>query len=304
MRVLITGATGAIGKAVSDALLARGDEVVGLSRDPERARATNPTVTWHAWQPISERPPTEALAGVDGVINLIGEEINQRWNAEVKRRILDTRERATKNLVDAMLAAEPKPRVLVSQAAVGIYGLKAGDAILDEDRAPGSDFLAQVVVAWEAAAREVESAGLRLAITRTGLVLDPKSGLLKQLLPPFKLGVGGSLAGGEQYMPWIHLDDEVGMLLWALDSESARGVFNAAAPNPVTNKAFSKALGKALRRPAFVPAPKFAVAALRGPEVADFVVASLRVVPRRALDKGFRFRFTELDAALQDLLGR
>jgi uncharacterized protein len=304
MRVLVTGASGAIGAAVCDALLARGDEVVGLSRDPERARATNPTVRWHAWHATSERPPRAALDGVDGVINLIGEEINQRWNAEVKQRILETRERSTKNLVDAIVAAEPRPRVLVSGAAVGYYGLECGDAMLDEDRPPGPDFLAQVVVAWEAAARQAEGAGVRVATIRTGLYLDPASGLLKQLLPPFRMGVGGPLAGGKQYMPWIHRADEVALILWALDNHSVSGPFNAAAPNPVRNKEFSKALGRALRRPAITPAPKLAVTALRGPEVADFVTASLRVVPRRALDAGFTFRFPDLDPALQDLLRR
>ena len=302
MRVLVTGASGAIGAAVCDALLARGDEVVGLSRDPERARETNPTVRWHAWRASEERPPAEALEGVDGVINLVGEEINQRWNDDVKRRISESRERATKNLVDGMIAADPKPRVLVSQAAVGYYGVDNGDMILDEDRPPADDFLAQVVVAWEAAARQAEGSGVRVVTVRTGLVLDPDSGLLKQLLLPFRLGVGGPLGSGRQYMPWIHMDDEVAIFLWALDNERAQGVFNAAAPNPVTNRVFSKALGKVLRRPAVIPAPKLAVTALRGPEVAEFATGSLRVVPRRLQDAGFQFRFPEIDPALRDLL--
>lgn len=304
MRVLVTGATGAIGTAVCDALLARGDEVVGLSRNPDRARRTNPTVTWHAWDPANERPPAEAFAGVDGVINLVGEEINQRWNDEVKARIRDSRVRATKNLVDGMLAADTTPKTLVSGAAVGIYGLEAGDAILDEDRRKGDDFLAQVVIDWEAAAREAESGGVRVVMVRTGLVLDPASGLLDQLLPVFKLGGGGPLAGGSQYMPWIHKDDEVALLLWALDDERVSGPVNGAAPKPVRNKEFSKTLGKVLKRPAVFPAPKFAVTALRGGEVADFVTASLRVVPRRALDGGFVFRHPDLEPALRDLLGK
>lgn len=304
MRVLVTGATGAIGSAVCDALLARGDEVVGLSRDPDRARRSSPIVSWHAWDSTTERPPAAAFEGVDGVINLVGEEINQRWNDEVKKRIRESRERSTKNLVDALLAIEPRPRVLVSGAAVGIYGLRCGDAILDEDRPAGDDFLAEVVVAWEAAARQAESAGVRVATIRTGLVLDPESGLLDQLLPIFKLGGGGPLAGGAQYMPWIHRDDEVAMLLWALDDDRVSGPVNASAPNPVTNKEFSKTLGKVLRRPAVFPAPKLAVAALRGGEVADFVTASLRAVPRRALDTGFVFTHPELEPALRDLLRR
>lgn len=304
MRVLVTGATGAIGSAVCDALLARGDEVVGLSRDPEKARGTNPTVTWHKWDPASERPPAVAFDGVDGVINLVGEEINQRWNDDVKQRIRESRIRATKNLVDGMLATDPGPRVLVSGAAVGVYGLERGDAILDEDKRPGDDFLAQVVVDWEAEAMKAAKGGVRVATVRTGLILEPESGLLKQLLPIFKLGGGGPLAGGDQYMPWIHIDDEVGLILWALDTDGISGPINLSAPNPVTNRTFSKLLGKVLRRPAVFPAPKLAVAALRGGEVADFVTASLRVVPRRALDKGYTFRHPELEPALRDLLGR
>jgi uncharacterized protein len=304
MRILVTGATGSIGSAVCDALLARGDEVVGLSRDPERARGTNPTVTWHGWDPSTERPPAAAFEGVDGVINLVGEEINQRWNDEVKQRIRDSRVRATKNLVDGMLAADPSPRTLVSGAAVGVYGTDKGDRILDEDTAPGSDFLAQVVVDWEAAAADAAKGGVRVVTIRTGLVLDPGSGLLKQLVPIFKLGGGGPLAGGDQYMPWIHMDDEVAMLLWALDTPSVSGPINGAAPNPVTNREFSKTLGSVLRRPAFFPAPKFAVAALRGGELAEFVVASLRAVPRRALDNGFSFRYPTLEPALRALFGR
>ncbi|MDQ3759451.1 MAG: TIGR01777 family oxidoreductase [Actinomycetota bacterium] len=304
MRVLVTGATGAIGSAVCDALLARGDEVVGLSRTPERARQTNPTVTWHAWDSTSERPPAEAFEGVDAAVNLVGEEMNQRWNQEVKKRVRESRVRSTKNLVDGMLAADPGPKTLVSGAAVGIYGLDNGDRILDEDSSAGDDFLAQVVVDWEAAATEATKGGVRIATVRTGLVLDPESGLLKQLLPVFKLGGGGPLAGGDQYMPWIHIDDEVAVILWVLDDSRISGPVNASAPNPVTNREFSKALGRVLKRPAIFPAPKLAVAALRGGEVADFVTASLRAVPRRPLDRGFEFRHPDLEPALRDLLDR
>jgi uncharacterized protein (TIGR01777 family) len=189
----------------------------------------------------------------------------------------------------------------VSQSAVGFYG-DSGDAIVDEDHEGGDDFLGDVVRAWEAAAREAEALGVRTVITRTGLYLDPGSGLLKQLLPPFKAGVGGPLAGGDWYMPWIHRDDEVALILWALDNDKVAGVVNACGPNPVTNREFSKTLGRVLRRPAFIPAPKTAVVAMRGAELAAAVTASLRVVPRRALDLGFQFRYPELEPALRDLL--
>ena len=301
MRVLVTGATGLIGSAVCDALLARGDEVAGLTRDPASARKTNPTVSWHAWDPANERPSEAAFEGVDAVVNLIGEEINQRLTDEAKRRIRDSRVRATKNLVDGLLAATPQPKTLVSQAAIGIYGDR-GAAMVDESTAPAEGFLPQLVVEWENEARRAESTGVRVAIFRTGLVLDPDGGLLKQLGLPFKLGVGGPLAGGDFYMPWIHRDDEVGLILWALDNPAVSGTLNATAPNPVTNREFSKALGKALNRPSIMPVPRLALVALRGEELAGQITGSFRVIPRRALDAGYRFKFERLDPALADLL--
>lgn len=303
MRVLVTGASGFLGSRVCDALLARGDAVVGLSRDPQRARSTNPTVTWHAWNPVSERPPDSALEAVDGVINLIGESILQRLTHEAKERILESRERATKNLVDAISAAEPRPGALVSQSAVGYYGDR-GEAMVDESTPPGEAFDAQVCVAWEAAAREAEQVAVRVAVTRTAPVLDPEEGLLKQLLPPFRLGLGGPLAGGRQYMPWIHVEDEIRLLLWALDTEGASGTFNAAAPNPVTNRQFSRTLGRVMGRPALVPVPKLAVKARFGGELGDIITRGQRVIPRRALDAGFEFHHPELEPALRDLLHR
>jgi len=303
VRVLVTGASGFLGSALGDALLARGDEVIGLTRDPERARATNPTVGWHAWNATAERPPAAAIEGVDTVVNLIGEPIDQRWTAEAKQRIRDSRERATKNLVDAISAAEPRPAALVSQSAVGYYGDR-GDAIVDESAAPGSSFDAGVCVAWEAAARPAEELGVRVAIIRTGLPLDPEAGLLKQLLPPFRLGVGGPIAGGRQYMPWIHVDDWVRLALWLIDGGEASGAYNGTSPNPVTNADFSKTLGRVLGRPAVMPIPKLAMKARFGGELGEVVTGGQRAIPRRALDSGFEFAHAELEAALRSLLGR
>jgi uncharacterized protein (TIGR01777 family) len=301
MRVLITGATGLIGSAVADALLARGDEVVGLTRDPERAKPKNPTVRWHAWQATTERPPPEALEGVDGVVNLIGEEINQRLTDQAKVRIRESRLLGTRNLLQGVEASPTEPSVFIGQSAIGYYGDR-GAQILDEESGPGEGFTAEIPIDWEAAEREAEDVFDRVVIFRTGLVLTKHGGLVKQLLLPFKLGVGGPIAGGEQFMSWISIEDEVGLILWALDTHQVWGIINATAPNPVTNREFSKALGKALNRPAFMPVPKFAVSALRGSELADAVAGGARVLPRRALDAGYEFRHPELDEALASAL--
>jgi uncharacterized protein len=301
MRILVTGATGMIGSALCDALLARGDEVVGLTRDPEQAKPKNPTVRWYGWQPTTERPPPEAFDHVDGVVNVIGEEINQRLTEAAKRRIRESRITASRNLIQGIKTLEQPPKVFVGQSAIGYYGDR-GAAIVDEDTERGEGFTAQVPVDWEAAQQEVANLGLRLVILRTAPILNKRGGLLKQLLLPFKLGVGGPIAGGEQFLPWIHLDDEVALVLWALDNESVSGVLNASAPNPVTNREFSKALGRALHRPAVFPVPKLAVAAMRGSELADSVAGGARVIPRRALDLGFEFRHPEIEEALKSAL--
>lgn len=301
MRVLVTGASGFIGSALCDALLARGDTVAGLSRDPQRARRTNPSVVWHAWEPTLERPPAAAFENVDGVVNLEGEKINQRWTDDAKRRIMDSRRVGTRNLIAAIASLERKPRVLVSQSAIGFYGDR-GDAIVDESADSGDGYDAEVVREWEAAAKEGESIGLRLVVVRTGHVLDPRGGLLGELLTPFKLGVGGPIAGGRQYMSWIHIDDELGILLWALDDEKVGGVINSTAPNPVTNRELSQAIGRALHRPAATPVPGFALDLRFGREFGKVLRGGQRVMPRRALDLGYEFRYPEIDGALKSLL--
>jgi len=302
MRALVTGASGFLGTEVCNALLARGDEVVGLSRDPEKALGTNPRVAWHAWQPQLERPPAEAFDGVDGVVHLVGETTNQRWTDEAKQRIMESRSKSTHNLAQAIESLQDRPGVLVSQSATGFYGDR-GEAIVDESSEPGDDFLVDVVRQWEDAAREVEGTGIRLVTLRSGPVLDPRSGMLKELLTPFKLGVGGPLAGGGQYVPWIHRSDWVALVLWALDNPEVKGVVNATAPKPATNRELSKALGRALNRPAVVPVPGFVPGIMFGREFAETVAtAGQRAVPRRAQDLGFEFRHAEIDEALRDLL--
>lgn len=301
MRVLVTGASGLIGSALCDALLARGDEVVGLTRDPERARPKNPTVRWHPWRATTERPPPEALEGVDGVVNLIGENLNQRLTDEAKVQIRESRLAGSRSLLQGIEASQTKPSVFIGQSAIGYYGDR-GAQILDEDSPPGEGFMAEIPADWEEAQRRAEGVVPRVVILRSGLVLTKQGGLLKQLLLPFRLGVGGPIAGGEQYMSWISMDDEVGLLLWALDDDRVSGTINATAPNPVTNREFSKALGRALHRPAVMPVPKLAVSALRGGELADAVAGGARVVPRRALDLGYEFRHARVDEALRSAL--
>jgi uncharacterized protein (TIGR01777 family) len=302
MKVLVTGASGRIGKALCDELLARGDEVVGLTRDPEKARAAGAQIAWHAWEPTLERPTAAAFEGVDGVINLVGEKINQRWTDEAKAKIMDSRKVATHNLAGAIESLATKPKAMVSQSAVGYYGNR-GDEPLDESSAPGEGFDASVCVEWEKAAHEVEAAGVRLAIVRTGQVMETGGGILGELLLPFKFGLGGPLAGGNQWVPWIHLSDEVGILLWALDTESVSGVLNGTAPNPVTNKEWSKALGRALHRPAVLPIPGFAVEVKFGREFGKVAQGGQKVLPKRTEELGYAFKFPEIDAALRDLVG-
>jgi uncharacterized protein (TIGR01777 family) len=301
VKVLVTGASGLIGSALCDSLLKRGDDVVGLTRNPDKARLASPGVTWHRWEPTLERPTEAAFDGVDGVVNLVGEKIDQRWTDEAKKKILETRRAGTRNLVQAIAGLEHKPKVLVSQSGVGYYGDR-GDTPVEETEGPGDSFDAEVTVEWEKAAREAEAAGVRLAILRTGQVLAAKGGLLAELLTPFKLGVGGPIAGGKQYFSWIHEDDEVGLLLWALDNGQASGVFNATSPNPATNRDFSKALGHALGRPAVVPIPGFVLDLKFGSEFGAVLRGGQRAVPKRALELGYEFKHPELDEALKDLV--
>jgi uncharacterized protein len=301
MRALVTGASGMIGSTVADALLARGDEVVGLTRNPDAARSANPGVRWHRWDPALERPPAEALEDVDGVLNLLGESIDQRLTDAAKKRIVESRETATRNLVAAIAAADQRPAVMVSQSAVGYYGDR-DDEIVDESSEPGEGFAAEVPIAWEAAAREVEKTGVRLVVVRTAPVLDRRGGLLKRLMLPFKLGLGGPIAGGDQYLPWVHIDDEVGILLWALDDEKVSGVVNASAPEQVTNREFSKALGHALHRPAVFPLPKLALSAVVGRELADTIAGGQLFAPRRTTELGYEFRYPRLEPALRAAL--
>jgi len=302
--VAVTGATGTIGRAVVAALRERGDEPVALSRDPDRAREVlGADVEAVAWpEPKSSPPPMEALRDCDGVIHLLGENVAQRWTDDAKREIRDSRVLGTRNLVAALRETGPRMRVLVSQSASGWYGARGNEPV-DETQPVAADFLAQVVRDWEAEARAAdEEAGLRVVLARTGVVLSPDGGALEKMLPFFKAGVGGPVAGGKQYVPWVHLDDVVGALLFCLDDEGAEGPVNVAAPHPVTNRELSKSLGRVLHRPAFAPVPGFAVKVLYG-EMASIVTTGARVVPSRLEQLGYEFRQPDLEPALRDATG-
>jgi uncharacterized protein (TIGR01777 family) len=303
MRVVVTGATGVLGRALVGALLARGDEVVALSRDERRARQVlGARVEPYAWpSPTDAPPPEDALAGADAVVHLLGEPVAQRWTTEAKERIRRSRVDGTRSLAQGLLALAPdrRPGTLVSQSATGYYGPR-GDESLSEDAPAGHDFLAGVVVAWEREAL-VAASDLRVAVTRTGVVLSPEGGALAKMLPFFRLGIGGPVAGGRQYVPWVHLDDVVGAMLFCVDNPQAGGPINLTAPNPVTNAQLSRALGRVLGRPAVLPVPAFALKLLYG-EMAQIVTTGQRVLPARLGQLGHRFRHPELEAALRDVL--
>jgi uncharacterized protein (TIGR01777 family) len=289
MRVVLTGASGLIGSRLGAALSSRGDEVVALGRQS-------------GWDPASGPAPAELLAGADAVVHLAGENIAQRWSAAVKERISTSRTIGTANLVAGIAAAEPRPRALLCANAVGYYGNR-GDELLSEQSPVGEDWLAGVCAAWQEAAMRAGEVGARVCVLRTGVVLDRHGGALAKMLPPFQSGVGGPVAGGRQFMSWIHLDDLVALYIAAIDDDRYAGPLNAVAPEAVRNSDFSRALGHALHRPAFAPVPALALRMLFG-EMAQIVTDSQNVAPRRLGELGFAYAHPELDAALADALSR
>lgn len=294
MKALVTGATGFIGKQ----LVARLERPIVLSRNPQKAQQSLGNVDARAWDAESSPAPPSAFDGVDVVFHLAGEPVAEgRWNAEKKRRIMDSRRLGTANLVEGMRQADQKPRVLISASAVGYYGDR-GDELLDENSPPAAGFLADVCREWEAAAAPAESLGVRVANPRIGIVLGKGGGALAKMLPLFKLGLGGRLASGKQWMPWVHVEDIIGMMLFAAEQEQVRGPFNAVAPNPCTNREFTSVLASVLHRPALFPAPALGLRLGVG-EFADILLASQRVMPRAMQQAGYRFAYAELRPALQ-----
>ena len=302
MRVFVTGGTGLVGSRLIRDLAARGDEVVCVTRDPAKGRdrlpaavelvGADPTLPG-AWQ--------DRLAGCDAVVNLAGESVGEgRWTAARKRRIRRSRLATTDHVADAVAGAGGGV-TLVSASAVGYYG-DGGEHALGEDAQPGNDFLARLTVEWENTARKAEREGARVVLLRIAVVLAREGGALPLMLKPFKLGLGGPLGGGRQYFPWIHVQDLVDALVFALDTPELSGPVNAAAPNPPTQAEFAKALGRALGKPAVLPAPAFALRLLLG-EKADMLLKGQRALPNALRAKGFKFRYGELDEALADLVG-
>ncbi len=306
MKIFVMGGTGLIGSALIPRLLERDDRVVLLTRRPAHAKAR-----WGDKCDVVEGDPMkagqwmEAVKDCNAVINLAGESIfAQRWNEEFKRLLRDSRILTTENAVRALVQI-PKttagsPKVLVNASAIGYYGPR-GDEVLAEDGLPGNDTLAQVAVEWEKAARAAEANGIRVALIRIGVVLAKQGGALPQMLPPFKFGVGGPIGSGRHWFSWIHIDDMVGILILALDHPQAQGPINGTAQNPVTNKVFSKALGRALHRPAIFPVPAFMLK-LRFGQVAEVLSTGQRVIPAKALALGYHFKYPDIDPALADLV--
>lgn len=298
----VTGATGLIGRSLVGALRERGAQVSVLTRDPERAGALADLrsvgeVEAVGWEPMSEPAPSEALAGRDAVVHLAGAPVAQRWSAKARRAIRDSRVNGTRNLIAGIARAEPRPRTLVSSSAIGYYGAH-GEEPLDEDAPPGDDFLARVCVEWEAATAAAGELGVRVVQVRTGVVLDRAGGALGKMLPAFELGVGGPVAGGYQYVSWIHVRDVVGMMLAALEDERWHGPINGTAPEPVSNREFSKVLGRVLRRPSLLPVPGLALRALYG-QMAEIVTTGARVMPAKPLVLGYEFAHPQLEPALR-----
>ncbi|HZZ28516.1 MAG TPA: TIGR01777 family oxidoreductase [Pirellulales bacterium] len=299
MRALVTGATGFIGPH----LLKRLDRPVILSRNADRARQSLAkfNVQAHPWNPLADPPPSEALEGIEAIFHLAGDPVaSGRWTAEKKRQIRDSRELGTRHLVQALRQLKTRPPVLVSASATGWYGDR-GDELLDESAQPAGDFLAEVCVAWEREAQAATDLGVRVASLRTGIVLGRDGGALKKMLTPFKLGVGGRLGSGHQWMPWIHVEDLVALYLYAAENANVGGPVNATAPNPVTNGQFTKALAAAVHRPAVLPAPYFALRLALG-EFAKVLFESQRVIPKTALASGFQFRYSEIGSALEEIV--
>lgn len=297
MKALISGATGMIGRG----LLARVGPAAVLSRDPARAKRSGLAADVYSWGPESEPVPSQAFDGVDTVFHLAGEPVAEgRWTAEKKTRIRESRVLGTRNLVASLRKLSTRPKVLVAASAVGYYGDRGDEAVVETSSA-GVGFLAEVCEQWEREALAAQELGIRVVTVRIGIVLAPGEGALAQMVTPFRLGVGGRLGDGGQWMPWIHMSDVTGLFIHAAANESVRGAVNAVSPNPVTNAEFTEALAHVLHRPAVLAVPRLALRVAYG-EISDVLLASQRVLPRVAVASGYRFEYEVLATALSDVM--
>lgn len=302
MRVVLTGGTGLIGRALAAELAAAGYEVVVLSRNPQQAPALPPGVQVVRWDGQTAQGWGDLADGAYAIVNLAGENIAAKpWTEAQKRRIRQSRLDAGRAVVEAVRAATQKPAVVVQASGIGYYGPR-GDEVVTEDFPPGEDFLGRLAVDWEASTASVEEMGVRWVAVRTGVVLSREGGALPRLALPFRFFLGGPLGSGRQWVSWIHIADEVRAIRFLLENSSARGPYNLCAPNPVTNRELARALGQVLRRPAWLSVPAPALRLLLG-EMAAVLLTGQRAVPKRLLDAGFQYRFPEIACALQDLFG-
>lgn len=301
-KIIVTGATGLIGRKLVASLIEKKIEVIILSRDVRKAKSMFPDVKdfveWDYQKPDEWK---SRLENADAVIHLAGVNLfAKRWNSNFKKMIKDSREVSTKNLVEAIIHSNNKAKVFISASGIGFYGDRNNE-VLTENSTSGNDFIAEVCNAWELESQQLNKANIRNVQIRTGLVLSKEDGALKQMLPAFKFFVGGPLGNGKQWTSWLHIDDIVGMYLHALDNDKISGPLNAVSSNPIRMKEFAKTLGKVIKRPSLFPVPKFMLKIIIG-EAAEVVTGSQKVIPDKLIKNGYKFKFTKLEDALKDLL--
>jgi uncharacterized protein (TIGR01777 family) len=300
MRIIITGGSGLIGRALVDSLAQDGHEVIVLSRNPNSVTNLPKGARAEKWDGKSAQGWGELADGADAIVNLAGATISERWSDVRKKEIRDSRVNVGKAIVEAVKAAQQKPSVVIQSSAVGYYGPRGSEEITEEIGA-GNDFLASICKEWEASTAELDGMGIRRPIIRTGVVLDLHGGALPKMVMPVKMFVGGPIGSGKQYFPWIHLKDEVAAIRFLIENKTANGVYNLSAPKPLTNKEFTQAIGKVLGRPTFMPVPAVAMKTLFG-EMATLLLDGQRQMPARLVKAGFKFQFTDAVAALKDVL--
>ncbi len=300
MRFIVTGGTGLIGQALNASLVADGHQVIVLSRRPERAPAMPDGVRVVQWDARTAEGWGHWADGAQAIVNLAGAPLNRRWTPRYKRVIRDSRVNAGRAVVDAVKRADQKPQVVIQASGVGIYG-PCGDEVITEEAEPGEGFLGRTAVAWEASTGPVENQGVRRAIIRSGVVITMEGGAFPLLALPYRLFVGGPLGSGDQWLPWIHMEDEVRAIRFLIGHEAAKGPFNLSAPHPLTNAEFGRALGRVMGRPALLRVPSFAIRLVLG-EMSTVVLHGQRAIPKRLVELGFGFQYPEAEATLRDLL--